>query len=261
MTKIDLDNFGVSLIKVKEMMDDRKSKLLDIVNPFLTPDLERKRQIELAHIAKFILAFDTNIILEKMMESPDFVISQNGKKIGIEIRQFYTKKIESIGYIQQLFDKTSEKFAKQYTDVKILVNFWLQPNFNYKKNDSAVLVDEIVEYVYNEIKHTAVAKPSYIEKIDIQHHSNLSFHYNEGAYSQQALEEEIVLNAIKEKELKIEKYIENSETEFQWLLLVNGEVGSDSFDTYDFQKIENIESDFEHIFLLKDFDIEIIKIK
>lgn len=261
MVSIDLDNFEESLKQAREVMNTQKSALLNIIKPFLTSDLEKKRQIELAHIAKFILALDKNIVLETMMESPDFVVSQNGKKIGVEIRQFYTKKIESIGYIQQLFDKASEEFSKRYKDVKILVNFWLQPNFNYKKNDRAMLIDEIVNYVYNKHKNNTATKPNFIEDVDIQKHSDVSFHYNEGGYTQQSLEAEIVLNAVEEKELKVEKYIENSGTEFQWLLLVNGEIGSDSYDTFDFPTIENIESLFEHIFILKDFDIEIIKIK
>ena len=97
--------------------------------------------------------------------------------------------------------------------------------------------------------------------MNVQPHSKISFNYNEGTYNQEELENEIVLSAIEEKESKIENYTKNSGTEFQWLLLVNSEAGSDSFDTYDFEGIENIQSKFEHIFLLKDFNCEIVKIK
>lgn len=261
MFSLDMENFEESLKKVKLEMSVLRNELLRIVNPFWSDDLEQKRKNELAHAAKLVLCLDDTIRLEKMTESPDFIISHSERLVGLEIRQLLTKNVEAVKFIQKLFDDASQKFKEQFPSEKLLVNFYLNRNFNYKKKDKPNLIEEIVQYVHSETAGTSPLKPNFIDRVDIQPHSGVSFNYNEGSYFPENLDEEIVLSSIEEKELKIDKYRKNSGTEFQWLLLVNAEVGSDSFDTFDFEGVENVQSEFEQIYLLKDFDCQVIKIK
>ncbi len=261
MFKLDLNNFEESLKTVRNLLNERKDKLKEIVKPFLIDGLEKKKVDEICQAAKFVLCAEEGLkIVDGNREVPDFILSQGDKIIGLEIREFYTQSVEKINYVQKLFDDSVLEYKKKF-DGKILVNFWLSENFNYKRRDKSLLIEIIIEFVNDEVNRRSPKKPEFIEKFDIQTHSDVFFHYNEGTYTQEILEEDIVLNAIAEKEVKINNYIEKSGTDIQWLLLVSSEVGSNSFDTYDFDGIGNVETKFEHVYLLKDFDCKIIKIK
>jgi len=67
-------------------------------------------------------------------------------------------------------------------------------------------------------------------------------------------------NYIQKKEAKFNQYREASGLERQWLLLVSG-IGSDSFNIEDVELCEEIESQFEHIYLLEDFEARVTEMK
>ncbi len=238
-----------------------KKELLQIVEPFFSEDLDPKKQAKLSHLAKFILSYDKTIRIQRLHERPDFIIFYQNKNIGVEVRQLLTKSGESNRYIQKLFDDAAKAYKQQFPEENVHVNFHLIEGFNYKKQDKRVLINLIVNYIHGELNQISSLKPPFIETCDLRPYSDVSFTYNEGAYSPETLLDDVVTQAIEDKETKIEDYIAASGTEKQWLLLVNKEAGSDSFDTEDFDGNLGIETKFEHIFLLKDFDMQFVEIK
>ena len=262
MFELDLNDLENSLKKAKGVMDIQKAKLISKIDHLLDDSLDKKTTLEICSASKFLVALgDDEIKILEKTESPDFLIERNGKQIGLEVRELKTKRIETINFIQNLFKKAEKVFKESVPDKKILVNFWLNEPFMFKTDERSEIAGKIALYIQSKIQNNFSAKPDFIKEIDIQSHTDTSFFYNEGGYGQIPLDNEIILGAIEDKESKINNYMENSKTEFQWLLLVNSEVGSDSFDTFEFEGIEEVETEFEHIYLLKDFDCQIIQIK
>lgn len=261
MFELDMMNFDQDKKQAIKYMKLVKKELLQIVEPFFSEELDPKKQSELSHLAKFILSYDKTISILRLHESPDFIIFYQNKNIGVEVRQLLTKRAESIRYIQKLFDDAAKAYKQQFPQEKVHVNFHLAEGFNYKKREKGALINFIVDYVHNELNKISSPVPPFIKSYDLQPYSDVSFSYNDGAYSAETLLDEVVLESIEDKEAKIEDYIAASGTEKQWLLLVNKEAGSNSFDTEDFDGNLGIETKFEHIFLLKDFDMQFVEIK
>jgi hypothetical protein len=260
MIELAINNLEESLKNAQSLMKERKRRLMEIIEPFLDDAAERKKQVELADIAK--LVFLTDLKLESVGESPDFVVLEAGKKIGVEVRQLYNGRVEYIKYIQRLFDIAAQKFRSQFPDAAILVNFWIEDGFSYRGRERSELAERIVEFVRSGLDGTDGKDWSFIERVDIQPaSSNTTFQYNKGAYFQEELKPQIVLAAIQEKDAKIKEYVKNSGTPYQWLLLVNRETGSDSYDTEDFPEMGEKVSSFERIYLLKDFEFELLALK
>jgi hypothetical protein len=183
MFKLDPSNLEDSLKKCRREIDGQKRKLLEIMRPFLTEDLDHKKQIELAHIAKFVHHQDCTIV--KVAESPDFITSDDGRMTGVEVRQLNTARAEFNGYIQNLFDAACREFIEQFPHEKMLVNFWISPNFIYKGSEKASLIARIVEFIHDRVRGLQINKPSFIDRIEIQPYSDISFHFNEGAHMQE----------------------------------------------------------------------------
>jgi hypothetical protein len=251
---LDIDNLAKSLNEALDKMNEDKKRLRDIVDPFWA-DLDEKKRGELCDVAKLICRMGGELV--RPMESPDFLILHAGVEVGVEVRELVTTQVEYNRYIQRLFSDACTEFKSREPDAKLMVTFYLEPSFVYSFKDKKSLVSEIAFFVQN---YESVEKPWFVTRFDVQPHSQVDFYFNEGAYFQEVITRDVMLDAISEKEAKVPIYIENSGTEKQWLLLVTRE-GSDSFDTYDTDGIGELETAFEHIYLLKDFDMHVIQLK
>lgn len=262
MLRLDTNNLEKSLEEAKVFMHEHKVKVNEIIKPFLSNTTETKKRAELRQVANFILCFGGQLeIVDGLREAPDFILSQGDSLIGLEVRALCTKAVERNNRIQDLFDKAASEFELEDSGSTMHINFWLEDNFNYLRKEKANFIAQIVEFVRHVVVNSIAERPKFIKDFDIQPSSKISFQFNEGGYSSEVLEGEIVLDAIADKEAKLDKYVENSKTKSQWLLLVNSEVGSDSFDTYDFEGIAGLQTTFEHIYLLKNFDCQVVKLK
>lgn len=110
------------------------------------------------------------------------------------------------------------------------------------------------------------SKPDFLEKITFLKNSELKFTFNEGITSRSPLEDgellkAALIEAVEDKEQRLEVYIEDTGTTHQWLLIVNEGVSSESYDTESLEVIPDIETGFEKVFLLTDFINQVITIK
>jgi hypothetical protein len=78
-----------------------------------------------------------NIEIIEQCESPDFIISVNGMRIGFEHELILNgQNVKQIQSIKNLFNKAAKVFKDKYPDIKILANCWLNTdNFTFRQID------------------------------------------------------------------------------------------------------------------------------
>lgn len=264
--EIDIFSPTLDMQMVKESIEslNRKNEEINkIIHPFLSEKLTKKQFIELSHVGKFLSIIKNSNIIERT-ESPDFIISYKDEKIGLEHQQIFNSEIiEIIKSTQKLFEDSAKLFEKKNPEYKLLANCWLKTNyFNFEKKDVEKLKDEISEYIYALVtKKENIKKPSFLDKVQITKHSRVNFIYNPGAHYVEYLTPDILKQAILKKEKLAMKYIEKSKLNRQWLLIVIGSTSPDSYEYGDFPFTIEVESNFEKIFLMEDFNYKIWEIK
>ena len=255
MLNIDPEELKKAISKIKE----NQKCLNEIIGPFLTKDLSRNQVIELCQVGKFIWLLDPSATIVRHDDSPDFIISVNGKKIGLEHeRVFNTSLVEKNKSLTKLFDDAAEVFKRRYPDVNILANIRLEnDDFTFKKVETAKMKNEIADYVFSLITAKTVLKPSVIEKVHIMPHTQLAFCYNPGAYIVNDIEADELKKAVLKKEPRIDKYRMKSGIQEQWLLIVIGSASPDSFEFSNNPFKLEIQTKFGKVFLLEDISDQI----
>lgn len=256
-----MKNLEESIKEARNKMDVFGNKIEAIIKPFLNDDLSKKEILEIRYVGKFIVCLDRRINILEKRESPDFIIEYQNEKIGLEVKRFFNlEEVQNIKSKEALFEKAALEFENSNPEINVMVNFWTIKGFQFEGKEKKSLIKEINDFVIAKISGSNPLYPSSIEKADFIPHSSLSFIYNEGAYSPEDVTELTLEAAIQKKEVKFEKYKNNTELDRQWLLLVSG-IGSDSFNFEDAELHKEIESQFEHIFLLEDYEARVAEIK
>lgn len=248
---------------IKKAKEER-SKLDNIIRPFMDESFSDKENLELCQVGRFLSNLNSNASILKKRESPDFLISYNNDVIGLEHESILSEDLKSKKYrsIKRLFRDAAILFADRYPEYKILANIYLHDNnFSFKKHEMDSLKNEIVDFIYKYITQQDIPNPNFISDILILNHSRVSFVYNPGAGYVESIERGYILKAIERKERKIDEYIKNTGINRQWLLLTMGTIEPDSFEFIDSFFDEEIKSRFEHIFVLEDFNSNVYEIK
>jgi hypothetical protein len=250
------------VLKALKAFEEKSSQLENVIRPFLSQELSSKKATELCHVGKLINLLDKPSEILVQDESPDFIISYDGNKIGLEHSKIVIKdKVKSIKSLNKLFDDSADYFKLKYPDLNVLANCYLTTNnFSYKQDKVPELKHNIATYIYGLITNDhSVEKPYFIEDVDWMDHSDVSFCYNPGGFCVTNLDTKPLIDAIKHKERLITKYREKSGLKNQWLLLV---IGSSSPDSYEVRHELNIDikSEFERIYLLEDFSTKLLRI-
>lgn len=262
MFEFDKDDL-IKAIKDFKKKHKQWAKLDSIIRPFISDNLSQKKSIELCQVGKFITLLNKPSHIIKYSDSPDFIISYNGEEIGLEHERILNKdEVKKTKSISKLFDDAAEVFKLNYPDQKVLANCWLNTEtFNFKKNESDKLKNEISEYVYSVlINDTSFDKPKYIDSIRLMKHTNVSFSYNPGGYIVKNLDKVTLENAISKKEPLVNKYKSNSSLKKQWLLIVIGSISPDSYEFQENQFQLDIKTNFDKVFLMEDFNEKVWQI-
>ena len=123
------------------------------------------------------------------------------------------------------------------------------------------MAEKIADFVQWTRKETEFDFPDYITGIRTTRHSQVSFSYKEKDWRAEYLTRDRLKQEILKKESKISNY-KKSEFELSeyWLTLLIGSLSSVS---YELNEIENyeMESKFDRVYLMADFDAKIIRIK
>lgn len=234
-----------------------KDKQNQIVAPFWDDSMTDKNKLELSHLAKFILCYDESIEIVEQRESPDFIVQYQGGRLGLEIeRLFNPDHVAAIKSREAIFKKAAIEFERRYPGEKVAANLWAVENYQFSGKE----IGEIADFVHQVIAGDGPAAPPYLSQYFLSPHSGVNFSYNEGSYTQIEMPATSLDEAISKKEAKLPSYLENTGLDRQWLLLISAGIGSDAFDLEDYEPKE-YESGYEHIYLLQDFQAEVLTIK
>ena len=265
----------------------RREDIERLMAPFDYKSMERKSAVELYQAVILILCLDEELeIIEGDREEPDILLQGREKeKIGLEVTTIRKKSTNLI--LQSIFNNIREIFEKTDVETKGFFSFYITINFPSEptRAEREIITKQTIEYLNKVIKieldndsdffknpifkilTEEDSKPNFIEKIAFSTASKLEFFFNEGVTTSSPLEDEepltaALINAIRKKERRLKTYTENTNTANQWLLIINEGVSSESYDTEVFKdSAAKIETDFEKVFLLTEFDNQVITIK
>ena len=210
--------------------------------------------LELCHLGKFLIYNDIKFSSYQVTEKPDFILLKDNERIGIEhqiIVEPNAKRRE--GFIENIFCKAEEKLEKDKELPNFLVNCEIKKGVDFKQNQKRELIDKVVEVVKEFVLNDRIIENSLIEGISKPQlsHTNKAAVPNFGAWYQKEITKELIIDAIRKKETKINSYKENR-VKIQWLLIVIGGLNESSYEMN-----ENIELDlktnFDKVYILEDF--------
>ncbi|MEK6477345.1 hypothetical protein WJR50_07420 [Catalinimonas sp. 4WD22] len=223
-----------SLVEASELSDSDKKKTND----------------ELFILAKFICEFKEPLrIIEGVRECPDFIVSSERKKIGIELSQIILdfEDKQRRGKIENIFKRTEELLnTNKYNAIYGGIYEIEFTSIKIKRKDSLKIVEELKLLFENH--HPANLK--FIKAVrKTSPHDLITISYGE-PWIVGEFDQEILDKAIAKKENKL-KYYEDKTIQEQWLLLFTsgiGKAGDFSF-INDKTLSKNYNTSFHRIFL------------
>jgi hypothetical protein len=261
-------NFEINkddLIKLIENSKKEKAGLGKIIYPIIEKyDLQKKEILEVCQIGKFVYKIDAEIrITEKPQPpSPDFIISYNNKQIGLEHTQILTEDASRYFKIKNLLEYSEQRFESKYPNINVHATISiLNDKLDYKQNEKAELAEKIADCVQLTRMESHFVFPEYITGIKTTRHSQVSFSYKEKHWQAEYLTKDRLKEEIIKKETKIFGY---KKSEFKlteyWLTLLIGSLSSVSYQLNEMENYE-MESKFDRVYLMADFDAKIIRVK
>lgn len=248
-------NKEYSTVENYERLIDNSMSEVEIDSP-----KNRHKILEICHVGKFLMFFENQFKIEKLREEPDFIIANENIRIGLEHQMILDKKSKEIeGFFENLCKLAENELRKDKNLSNFLANIYIQPHFNLKIKDKQKLISEICRLVKLQIQTEEIPENDIIDSIITMPHSRISLCSNMGAWWQKEINEELIIDAIKKKEEKIENYLKNIMAP-QWLLIVIGGVGESSY-----RMRENfnmtVESKFDKVYILEDFATNLYELK
>ena len=242
-------------------VDYLNSLIDDFIIELKTDRLKNHQKIlELCHAAKFLSFFNNKYHIEKISEEPDFIISSANERIGLE-HQILIESIskEKEGFCDNLFRLAEQILTEEKSTKNFLANIYINPFFDIKINEKQKSILEIVETVNIFAETGELIENELIERISIMPHSRISLCPNLGAWWQKNISPDLLIKAINKKERLIDNYVKKTNLN-QWLLIVIGGLGESSYQLDNNFNLD-VESKFDKIYILEDFNYQLYEIK
>ncbi len=221
-------------------------------------EISQKKK-ELIDLGKFILYFDQDVnIVDALCESPDFLISQDNKNIGIELTDLIIRENEKQkeGLLKKLFTQIEIELRTESGEYNGIYRVNFIDNISFNQRNQNEIKSEIINLIKGKIN-----SGNLIKKIRKKFHTDIYFYHSEASVVG-ALDRITVENKIKKKENKLTTYSSERFKEI-WLLLVIG--GLQTSDDYSFieEEVTNLpfKTNFDRIFILNFFKSNIFELK
>lgn len=259
--KIDKKQFQMQI----EAFIKESAELGNVINPVLEKfELNKQETLEVCHIGKFVCKIDSNIrITDKPQPpNPDFIIEFNDNLIGLEHTQILTKDAKKYFRVKTLLDYAEQIFEQKYPNTNVHASISVQNDeWDYSQKDKPKLAEQIADFVQWSRLETDFELPEKITNIKTTIHSKVSFSYDEKNWQAQYLTRERLKSEIEKKECKILGYktSEKQLTEL-WLVLFIGSLSSVSYKLNESENYE-MESKFDRVYLMSDFEAKILRLK
>ena len=213
---------------VKQLFKESKP-LWDKIDSIETPSFEdisiqenKKKTIEVNRIKLFIAAYDDDIKILEIQESPDFMLEQNQVKIGAELVSI-VKHDSSVGNIPKLFELANEKLKEELPHYKALLNCYIEEGLTTTQRSIKIQAAELSEIIKEKIETGILRSNKYVSEININSHSILSIYPNYGAGYCFGVTLEDVNNNILKKEKKYNTYTQCDADQIWLLMYISGE--------------------------------------
>ena len=253
------------LKKQVEYFKKESSELGKVINPILDNfELSSQEILEVCQVGKFVYKIDSEIkIIDKPQPpNPDFIIEYKKKSIGLEHTLILTEDASRYFKVKSLLDYSEKIFRKKYPNVNVSATISVQNDqWDYKQNEKAKLAENIADYVQWTIQGLEFDLPEKITHLKTLKHSQVTFSYMEKNWRAEYLTKERLEIEIMKKEGKISGYQKSEKelTEF-WLILMIGSLNSVSYELNESENYQ-MESKFNRVYLMADFDAKILRIK
>lgn len=244
--------------KDRNLIEEKISKFIEP----LTKDFDKnqKKITEICHVGKFLSLLNNKVNINRIFEEPDFILDCGNKIIGLEHQIIINdERIEIEGFYKNLFKKVELKIEKENLNYKFLANCYLKNKLIVELSNKEKLINQIFETIIEFVNNNTIIENEVIDDILIMPHKKVRLSPNFGGWTQKIINDKIIYSAIIKKEKKISNYIDNCGKK-QWLLMVIGELGETSYEMDEYLKL-NIDSKFDEIYILEDFNNVLYKIK
>lgn len=222
---------------------------------------DHQKQLEICQLGKALVTYFPEFSIKEVREKPDFIISDGKKAIGVEHQTILDEKTKKKrGFYENIFRIAERDLKKESLLPNFLANCYLKNNLVFKSSNKNTLIQLVKDIVTNFVLNDLFEENPLIRKIVKMPHSKKNINVNFGAYIVKNLNAETLIDFIIKKEGKVESYRKNTGLE-QWLFLVTGGAEEYSFEIE--KPMENLEinSSFDKIFLMADFDNELYELK
>lgn len=259
--KIDIEQFKKQI----EAFKKESAELGNVINPILDNfNLNKQEILEVCQIGKFAYKIDSNIRIvgKPQPPNPDFIIELNDKLIGLEHTQILTQDAQRYFRVKTLLDYAEQIFEQKYPDVNVHATISIQNDeWNYTQKDKPKLAEQIADYVQWTQMESDFELPDKIANIKTTRDTQVSFSYKEKKWQAEYLTRERLKKEIEKKESKILRY-RTSEKQFTelWLVLLIGSLSSVSYKLNESENYQ-MESKFDRVYLMADFDAKILRVK
>lgn len=261
-------NLQIDIEELKKLIERSKQEneeLGKIIYPILENfELNKQEKLEVCQIGKFAYKIDSDIrIVDKPQPpNPDFIIELNNRFIGLEHTQILTEDAQRYFRVKTLLDYAEQIFEQKYPNINVHAIISVKSDeWNYSQKDKAKLAEQIADYVQWTRQKMDFELPEKITEIRTTIHSQVSFSYKEENWQAEYLTRERLKKEITKKETKILGYKTSKKqlTEL-WLVLLIGSLSSVSYELNESENYQ-MESMFDRVYLMADFDAKILRVK
>jgi len=263
----DPELFNKMRSQFKKLGSDRKNilneiqTLLDkIESSNLSRSDKKQKTKEIIDLGCFLYYTNRKInIIDTLSEKPDFIILQDQKRIGIELKDLVIRQEEreKEGIIKKLFDDIEKELILNGSKYHGLYEVrFFDDNQSLGKKDREDIKNEIISLITRES-----SKQTRVKSISKSLKKGVSL-YNGVGTCVGNLKKQTVLEKIQSKENRIKDYSNHKYDELWLLLILGGTTQSSDYSFFD-QSITNdfFESNFDKIFIYDFSRREITELK
>ncbi len=185
-----------------------------------------KKEVELDCLKKFLSLYNSSLEIEEVTEKPDFILRDKDERIGLELIQLTSSKVNPNDVcIAKLFKEINKLAISEYPDCKKMICCNINESLKVTNKDirkySKIIFDQLREFIkYDPPFEVVFEDKTFMNELYITKHSSLLINYNYSAtYCEDATIDEINDLISDNKENKIESYKKEHKFDQLWLLI------------------------------------------
>jgi len=171
----------------------------------------KQKILELCQIGKLLATYFNDFEITKIIEKPDFIISNGDIKFGLEHELILDTKAKSEeGFYKNICEKVEVNLENDSSIPDVLVNLFLKDNLSFKINKKNELITLLTELVKHFILTGELSENSIVKEAHKMRHTKKSVNPNFGAYWQKTITKDLIIEHILKKESKVSIYRHNT---------------------------------------------------